>query len=85
MVMKVMRLNKKKAKAIEAEIQVGMNLGLNCKYLVHLVDFFAEKGCCCLIMEYCSGGDLEKVLEEKKRIEQQVFFCINDCYSHFLF
>jgi NIMA (never in mitosis gene a)-related kinase len=87
MAMKVMKLGKegkKNAKAIEAEIQVGINLGSNCKFLVHLIDFFMEGGCCCLIMEYCTGGDLERVLEEGKRIEQPVFF-ISDCYYYVLF
>jgi hypothetical protein len=27
-------------------------------------------------MEYCSGGDLEKVLEERKQIKQPVFLLI---------
>jgi serine/threonine protein kinase len=55
MVMKVMKLGKegkKNAKTVEAEIQVGINLGSSCKYLVQLVDFFMEGGCCCLIMDY---------------------------------
>jgi serine/threonine protein kinase len=74
-VMKVMKLGeegKKNSKAIEAEIKVKINLQSNCKYLVQLVDFFMEEGCCCLIMEYCS--DLKKVLEENKPIKQPVFF-----------
>jgi serine/threonine protein kinase len=33
-----------------------------------------ERGYCCLVMEYCSGGDLEKILEKGKTIEQSVFF-----------
>jgi serine/threonine protein kinase len=74
-VMKVMKFGeegKKNSKAIEAEIKVKINLGSSCKYLVQLVDFFMEEGCYCLIMEYCS--DLKKELEEKKRINQPVFF-----------
>jgi serine/threonine protein kinase len=79
LVMKVIKLgkeDKKNSKGIEAEIQVGINLGSSCKYLVKLTDFFKEGGYCCLIMEYCNGGDLEKVLKEGKRIEQPVFFLI---------
>jgi serine/threonine protein kinase len=77
LVMKVMRLGKES----EAEIKVGISLGSSCKYLVQLVDFFMEGGCCCLIMEHCSGGNLEKVLEEGKRIEQPVFFfCYVNCF-----
>jgi serine/threonine protein kinase len=43
---------------------------------------FIENGCCCLIMEYCSGGDLEKILKEKKRIPQKVR---NNYYLLFLY
>jgi serine/threonine protein kinase len=74
MAMKVMKLGKegteefkKNAKAMEAEIKVGIKLGSTCKFLVQLTEFFMEDGYCCLIMEYCSCGDLEQILKKKKK------------------
>jgi NIMA (never in mitosis gene a)-related kinase len=72
-VMKISKENKKSSKAMEAEIRIGINLGSTCKFLVQLTEYFISDGFCCLIMEYCDGGDLEKVLEEKKRIPQNVY------------
>jgi serine/threonine protein kinase len=75
MVMKVIRLGdegEKNSKAIRAELEVGMKLGSLSKFLVQLTEFFIENSCCCLIMEYCNNGDLEKILREKKRIPQKV-------------
>jgi serine/threonine protein kinase len=77
--MKVMKVGdegtedyKKNMKAVEAELQVGIKLGSVSKFLIQLTEFFFENGCCCLIMEYCSCGDLEKMLKEKTRIPQKV-------------
>jgi serine/threonine protein kinase len=86
MVLKVLRLGikgtdefKKNTKVMEAEIQVGIKLGSLSKFLVQLTEFFIEEEYCCLIMEFCTGGDLEKFFEEKNRIPQPVsfFYLIN--------
>jgi serine/threonine protein kinase len=81
MVLKVLRLGvrgteefRKNSKAMETEILVGIKLGSLSKYLVQLTEFFIEEDYCCLIMEFCTGGDLEKILNEKKRISQPIFF-----------
>jgi serine/threonine protein kinase len=63
---------------MEAEILVGIKLGSLSKYLVHLTEFFIEEDYCCLIMEFCTGGDLEKIFNEKNRIPQPVFFFFKD-------
>jgi serine/threonine protein kinase len=44
------------------------------KYLVQLTEFFIEEEYCCLLMEFCTGGDLEKIFNEKNGIPQPVFF-----------
>jgi serine/threonine protein kinase len=91
MVLKVLRLGikgtddfKKNSKVMEAEIQVGIKLGSLSKFLVQLTEFFIEEDYCCLIMEFCTGGDLEKIFNEKNRIPQQVFIiCFKD-YNYFI-
>jgi serine/threonine protein kinase len=79
MVIKVMKLGiagtddyKKNFKSMEAEIQVGIKLGPLCHFLVQLNEFFMEDQCCCLVMEFCSGGDLQKIFNSKNRIPQNV-------------
>jgi serine/threonine protein kinase len=65
--MKVMVLGKagsinytQNIKTMKSELQIGKDLGSQCEYLVKTESFFIEKGSCFLIMEYCSGGDLEE-------------------------
>jgi serine/threonine protein kinase len=65
---------KNNLKAIESEIKVGISLGSSCIFLVQLLEFFMANGHCCLIMEFCTGGDLQKMFAEKKRIPQPVLF-----------
>jgi serine/threonine protein kinase len=79
MAMKVIRLGlinteepSKEAKAAEAEISIGIKLGQFSKYLVQLTEYFFEGEYCCLIMEFCSGGDLQKIFDKKNRIPQPV-------------
>jgi serine/threonine protein kinase len=79
MVIKVMRLGivgtdtyKKNVKSVEAEIQVGIKLSPLCQFLVQISEFFIEGECCCLVMEFCSRGDLQKIFDSKNRISQNV-------------
>jgi hypothetical protein len=81
MVMKVMNVGvkgtdefKRKYKAVEAEIEVGIRLGLCCDFLVRVMEVFRDGPCCCLISEYCSGGDLQQKLNKKKQMSEFVFF-----------
>jgi serine/threonine protein kinase len=70
-------------KVIEAEIQIG----IGCEFLVQLIEFFMEGEHCCVVMEFCSGGDLKKILEKNNSgISQQVclFFVFFDIFFPFL-
>jgi serine/threonine protein kinase len=49
---------KQAQKEISAEISIGMSLGRECKFLVRYYIKFNYENYCCLIMEYCVGGDL---------------------------
>jgi hypothetical protein len=41
-------------KTMNSELQIGIELSLQCEYLVKTENFFIEKASCLLIMEYCS-------------------------------
>jgi serine/threonine protein kinase len=58
--------------SMEAEVQVGLKLGASCDFLVQLSEFFMEHQYCCLVMEYCAGGDLGKILKEKCQLPESV-------------
>jgi serine/threonine protein kinase len=38
-----------------------------------VIEFFIEDEYYCLVMEFCSGGDLEKILEKNNCISQPVY------------
>jgi serine/threonine protein kinase len=61
-------------KSMDAEFNVGVKLGALNKYLVQITSLFIEGGYCCLIMEFCSGGDFQKILQKKNRIPESVLF-----------
>jgi hypothetical protein len=62
---------KRNSELIEAKIQVGIMLPSLSKILVQLTELFIEEEYSCLIIQFCTGGDLEKILEEKNRITHQ--------------
>jgi serine/threonine protein kinase len=71
-------------KLIEAEISVGIKLGRSCKYLVEIFEIFFEGEHCCIVMELCDGGDLQKILDNKKKLTEPVRFLLFFLYlSHF--
>jgi NIMA (never in mitosis gene a)-related kinase len=63
---------KKAQKEIAAEINIGMTLGKDCPFLVRYLETFYHKNFCCLIMEYCELGDLQKELDSGKQYEEPV-------------
>jgi serine/threonine protein kinase len=65
---------KKAQKEIAAEINIGMTLGQDCPFLVRYLETFYHKNFCCLILEYCEFGDLQKELDSGKQYEEPVFF-----------
>jgi serine/threonine protein kinase len=70
MAMKIIRIddmNSEAARSLDAELRAGIPLGGKSRSLVPIVEYFVEDGCCFLIMEYCSGGDLQKIFMENKK------------------
>jgi serine/threonine protein kinase len=65
---------KKAQKEIAAEINIGMTLWQDCPFLVRYLETFYHKNFCCLIMEYCELGDLQKELDSRKQYEELVFY-----------
>jgi NIMA (never in mitosis gene a)-related kinase len=62
----------KAQREILAEINIGLTLGQECPFLVRYLEIFYHENFCCLIMEYCELGDLQKELDLKKRYEEPV-------------
>jgi serine/threonine protein kinase len=65
---------KKNIKIMETETRIGIKLGGMSEFLVELTEFFTEGSYCYLVMEFCSGGDLQKIFNKKKHLPQKVFF-----------
>jgi hypothetical protein len=53
---------------------VGMTVGQDCPFLVEYLEMFYYKYFCCLIIEYCELGDLQKELDLGKYFEEMVLF-----------
>jgi NIMA (never in mitosis gene a)-related kinase len=60
-------------KEIAAEINIGMILKQQCPFLVRYLEMFYYGNFCCIIMEYCELGDLQKELDSGKKYEELVF------------
>jgi serine/threonine protein kinase len=68
---------KKAQKEITAEVNIGLTLGQECPFLVRYLEMFYHENFCCLIMEYCELGDLQKELDSRKEYEEPVsYFCL---------
>jgi serine/threonine protein kinase len=71
---------KGEGKFIEAELQVGLRIASDCKYLIPVEEFFKLSNNYCLIMELCKH-DLETLLNEVKTLPETVLF--KNFFSHF--
>jgi serine/threonine protein kinase len=65
---------KKTQKEIAAEINTGLTLGQECPFLVRYLEMLYHENFCCLLMEYCELGDLQKELDSRKQYEEPVFY-----------
>jgi serine/threonine protein kinase len=61
-------------KAIETKFSIWIKLGQCCKFLVQIFEIFFEKKCCCLVMEFCDIGNLQRTLNNKKKLTKSVRF-----------
>jgi NIMA (never in mitosis gene a)-related kinase len=69
----------KAQRQVVAEINIGLTLGQECPFLVRYLEMFYHENFCCLIMEYCELGDVQKELNSGKQYKEPVshffFFC----------
>jgi hypothetical protein len=66
-------VRKKAQKEITSEINIGLILGQECPFLVRYLEMFYYENLCCLIIEYCELGDLQKELDSGKQYQELVF------------
>jgi serine/threonine protein kinase len=77
MVMKIIRLepgSKNDMKMIEREFTTGHSLSALTPFLVKLSEFHIDEKYCYLVMEFCSGGDLQKIFNEKNKLPKNVYY-----------
>jgi serine/threonine protein kinase len=53
-------------KKLDSELRVSIGLADKSPFLVKVVEYFVDSGCCFLVMDYFAGGDLGKVLKKNK-------------------
>jgi hypothetical protein len=69
-------VRKKAQKEIAAEISIGLTLGQECPFLVRYLEMFYYENFCCLIIEYCELGDLQRELDSGKQYEEPVCYLV---------
>jgi serine/threonine protein kinase len=75
-------LRKRAEREIAAEISIGLILGQECSFLVRYFEMFYYESFCCLVMEYCELGDLQKELDSGKQYEEPVsYFLFNFLFA----
>jgi serine/threonine protein kinase len=55
-------------KALHSKLRITMVLAKKIPFLLKVVEYFIDGGYCFLVMEYCSGGNLNKVLEQNRQL-----------------
>jgi serine/threonine protein kinase len=61
-------------KEVDSEIRVGMTISRECLFLVRYEEVFYHNNYCCLVLEYCTNGDLQHELNSGKKYEEDVLF-----------
>jgi serine/threonine protein kinase len=64
---------KKAQKDVANEINIGMTIGQESPFLVRYVEMFYHKYFCCLVLEYCEGGDLQAELDSNHYYTEEVY------------
>jgi serine/threonine protein kinase len=65
-----------KLKLIRCDMAINNTVNKNNPYLMQYVEVFEERGYYCIVMEYCSRGSLQSVLDNGKIFNEEVF-CFN--------
>jgi serine/threonine protein kinase len=59
-------------KLIEKELNLGLTISKECKYLISYSETFEWGDYFCIKMEYCNGGDLQSALDEGRIFTEEV-------------
>jgi serine/threonine protein kinase len=54
-------------KKLDAELRVSIRLADRSPFLVKVVEYFMDSGCCFLVMDYFPGGDLGNAFKKNKK------------------
>jgi serine/threonine protein kinase len=77
-ILKVVNLSTQKAAELKtdlmsnAHIKSGIMLSSVCRYLIQIYEFFVDGEYFYLIMDFCKNGDLQHILNEKKKFGENV-------------
>jgi serine/threonine protein kinase len=63
---------KEQIRSLESELRILISL--KHKNLMKIMEWFILDNYFYVVMEYCSGGNLEKILKKQKKIPQQVYY-----------
>jgi serine/threonine protein kinase len=77
MAMKIIKIcfgSKNDIKMIEREFTTGFHLGILSPFLVKLSEFYVDEKYCYLVMEFCSGGDLQNIFDKKNKLSKKVYY-----------
>jgi serine/threonine protein kinase len=59
-------------KVMEREFSTGMRLGPLSPFLLKLSNFYVDERYFYIVMEFCSGGDLQKIFNNKNKLPKKV-------------
>jgi serine/threonine protein kinase len=78
-VIKFIRLGEKgtleydeKLKSLQRDLSVGTTIGRKRSFFMKYSETFEEGGYFCIVMEYCSGGDLQSLLNKGYKFTKKV-------------
>jgi serine/threonine protein kinase len=58
--------------SVQQEFIFGQKLGSQSPFLLKMIKSIIDGSYCFLIMEYCSGGDLESIIKSKRKLPPSV-------------
>jgi serine/threonine protein kinase len=80
-VIKIIDISKKgtnnyeeRLKSLQRDLSVGTIVAQKSTFLMKYIETFEDSGYFCIVMEYCSEGDLQLLLDKKYEFTQKVFF-----------
>jgi serine/threonine protein kinase len=69
---KDVKIRETSLKELNSEFRVGMTIGQDSEFMVHYKEILEYGDYKVIVMEYCEGGDLQKVLDSGKTFSEEV-------------